>query len=145
MKKIFFVLIIMIGTLLTGCKKANFQEVEIELKAIDIKKITFLNGSTSVELEYPFESDTLDIITKIINHISSLTFYEEIIDEGNCDGGNTVIYHLYTEQGDHFKLYTISASNKDKCTSYLVIRKNDEILGYSETGSQTLYDLFLTL
>lgn len=145
MKGVIFVVILITGILMIGCNETDFQEVEVELEATNIDKITFVNGTSFLELESPFDSNTREKIDDIINHISSLTFYEDVIDDGYCDGSEEIAYNLYTKDGNHYELYTVSVSQNDACTNYLVISKNAERVGYAETGSETLYNLFSDL
>lgn len=145
MRKFSIMMIILFFTLLVGCTNDQIKEVNIELPSDSINQVKMTGNNVNLDLEYPFDDNSNQIIEEIIIHVNSLTYVENVIDEGECDGGNAIRYHLYTNQQQHYELYDVSVSVNGECQSFLLIKKDDKILGYSKNGSSKLYDLFLSL
>lgn len=130
---------------LTACEEKKVEEVNLSLDYESINRVVMTSGIGNLDLETPFDTDSKNVIEDIIQLLTSTTYMKEVKDNGECDGGNDIRYHLYTNEGVHYELLDVSISNNGKCSSLLLVKKNDEVFGYSKDISNTLNDLFSNL
>lgn len=143
-KRIVFVLTFIFLIIISSCQKDDVKNVKLNLNDIDVNRFVISGSQNDIDTQKPFDDNTKAIVKNMVDLLNSGYYVSRVEDSGDCDGGDTLRFHLYLKNGDHYEIYSVSVSNNNKCYSYIKVVKNDKIYGFTDDfGSNTLLELFL--